>query len=116
MLEESLVYIRKLGGGEAFVGCGAAIEQNLIATCRHVWRDADEQPEAVFPHLWRDGAAATSPLKLIDLCKTPNRNDPDIVLLRATNSPDGLTELQIARGEAFEIGEAYALARLPTRK
>jgi hypothetical protein len=26
---------------------GACIEQHLIVTCRHAWRDADEQCEAV---------------------------------------------------------------------
>ena len=41
---------------------------------------------------------------------------PDIVLLRATDPPDGLTELQVARDWAYETGQASALARLPTRK
>ncbi len=62
MLKESLVYIRNAGGGEAFIGCGASIEQNLIVTCRHVWRDEGEQAEAVFPHMKRGGVAATSAL------------------------------------------------------
>jgi hypothetical protein len=116
MLKESLVYIRKPGGGEIFVGCGAFVEQNLIVTCRHVWRDADEQAEALFPHAKRGGAAAVSPLTLIDPCKEADGEDPDLVLLRATDPPDGLTPLQIARGEAYECGEACALARLPTRE
>ncbi len=115
MLKESLVYIRKLGGGEAFVGCGAFVEQNLIVTCRHVWRDAGEQAEAVFPYVMRNGGAATSELALIDPCKARHGNDPDLVLLRATDPPDGVTELQIARSEAFETGKARALAWLPTR-
>ncbi|MBV8444065.1 MAG: trypsin-like peptidase domain-containing protein, partial [Hyphomicrobiales bacterium] len=116
MLKESLVYIRKPGGGEAFVGCGAFVEQNLIVTCRHVWRDAGEQGEAVFPHIKRGGAPTTSPLKLIDPCKALDGDDPDVVLLRATDAPEGFMELQIARAETYETGEASALARLPSRE
>jgi tetratricopeptide (TPR) repeat protein len=116
MLKESLVYIRKPGAGEAFVGCGAFVEQNLIVTCRHVWRDADEKAEAVFPFVWRDGAAAVTALDLIDPCNASDGVDPDLVLLRATDPPDGLTHLQIARSENHECGEARALARLPTRE
>ena len=116
MLKESLVYIRKAGGGEAFVGCGAFVEQNLIVTCRHVWRDAGEQAEAVFPHAKRGGSAAVSPLIPIDLCKDADGEDPDLVLLRATDPPEGLTPLQIARDVAYECGDACALARLPTRE
>jgi hypothetical protein len=116
MLKESLVYIRKPGGGEAFIGCGALIEQNLIVTCRHVWRDADERAEAVFPHVKRGGVAATSALELIDPCKAEDGDDPDIVLLRPTDPPEGLTELQIARDDSYETGDARVLARLPTRK
>ncbi len=116
MLKESLVYIRGAGGREAFVGCGAFIEQNLIVTCRHVWRDAGDRAEAVFPHIRRGGGAATSALELIDACTATDGDDPDVVLLRATDPPDGLTPLQIARGEVYETGAARALARLPTRK
>jgi hypothetical protein len=116
MLKESLVYIRRPGGGEAYVGCGALVEQNLIATCRHVWRDTDEKAEAVFPHIKRSGIATTSPLALVDACETSDGDAPDIVLLRATNLPVGLTELQIARDKDYETGAARALARLPTRK
>jgi tetratricopeptide (TPR) repeat protein len=116
MLKESLVYIRKIGAGEPFVGCGAFVEQNLIVTCRHVWRDADETAEAVFPFVWRDGAAAVSALDLVDACNAADGVDPDLVLLRATHPPDGLTHLQIARSENHECGEARALARLPTRE
>lgn len=116
MLKESLVYIRKAGGGEAFGGCVAYIEENLIVTCRHVWRDAGEKAEAVFPHAKRGGAAAVSPLVLIDPCKDVDGEDPDLVLLRATDPPEGLTPLQIARDVAHEYGEARALTRLPTRE
>ncbi len=116
MLKESLVYIRKAGGGEAFVGCGAFVEQNLIVTCRHVWRDSGEKAEAVFPHAKRGGAAAVSPLIFIDLCKDADGGDPDLVLLRATDPPQGLTPLQIARDVVYECGEARALTRLPTRE
>jgi hypothetical protein len=42
--------------------------------------------------------------------------DPDLVLLRATDPPEGLTPLQIARDVAYEYGEARALTRLPTRE
>ncbi len=115
MLNESLVYIRKPGGGEVFVGCGALIEQNLIVTCRHVWRDTDEDAEAVFPHVKRRGAPATSPLQLIDPCKATDGDNSDVVLLRATDPPEGLTALQVARAEDYETGEAHAVARLPTR-
>jgi Trypsin-like peptidase domain len=114
MLKQSLVYIHAADDGN-FVGCGAYIEQNLIVTCRHVWRDADERAKAVFPHVKRNGAAAVSPLELVDACKASSGDDPDIVLLRTTEFLDGLVELQIARHEAYEIGKARALARLPTR-
>jgi tetratricopeptide (TPR) repeat protein len=115
MLKQSLVYIHAAGDDKKFVGCGAYVEQNLIVTCRHVWRDADEQAEAVFPHVKKSGAPATSPLELIDHCKGPDGDDPDIVLLRATELPNGLIQLQIARDEPYETGKASALARLPTR-
>jgi len=113
---DELVYIRKVGGGEAFVGCGAFVEQNMIVTCRHVWRDAGERGEAVFPFLKRGGVAATSALALIDGCKATDGDDPDVVLLRAADPPEELTELQIARDKDYETGEARALARLPTRR
>jgi hypothetical protein len=113
MLKQSLVYIH--AADDNFVGCGAYIEQNLIVTCRHVWRDANEQAKAVFPHIKKDGAAAISSLVLIDPCKASEGDDPDIVLLRATEPPDGLIELQIARDGAYETGRASALTRLPTR-
>ncbi len=116
MLKQSLVYIHAAGDEGNFVGCGAYIEQKLIVTCRHVWRDADEQAKAVFPHVKRNGVAAVSALELIDPCKALDADDPDVVLLRATDPPDGLTELQVARDEAYETGRASALARLPTRQ
>jgi hypothetical protein len=115
MLKQSLVYIHAAGDDENFVGCGAYIEQNLVVTCRHVWRDAGEQAKAVFPHVKRNGVAATSPLELLDACKGREGDDPDIVLLRASDPPDGLAELQVARDQLYEIGQAKALARLPTR-
>ena len=115
MLSECLVYIRKPGRGEAFVGCGALVEQNVIVTCRHVWRDAGQEGEAIFPHIRRGGVAATSLLKLVDACEAKEGDDPDVVLLRAIDPPEGLTALQIARAEDYETGEAHALARIPTR-
>jgi hypothetical protein len=87
MLKQSLVYIRAVGGGQSFVGCGAYLEQNLIVTCRHVWRDAGEAAEAVFPHANPDGDAPVSPLDLIDKCKGAGGRDPDIVLLRPADPP-----------------------------
>ncbi len=41
-----------------------------------------------------DGAAAISPLELIDPCKAADGDDPDVVLLRANDPPDSLTPLQ----------------------
>jgi Trypsin-like peptidase domain len=104
-----------VGGGQSFVGCGAYIEQNVVVTCRHVWRDAGEKSEAVFPHWKRAGAPATSTLILIDPCRRPEGDDPDVVLLRLVNPPSDLAPLQIARSQEYECGEARALARLPTR-
>jgi hypothetical protein len=53
MIETALVYIRKADETKAFVGCGALVEGPYIATCRHVWRDADGEAnggvEIVFP-------------------------------------------------------------------
>jgi tetratricopeptide (TPR) repeat protein len=114
MLKQSLVYIHAADDG-SFVGCGAYIEQNLIVTCRHVWRDADERAKAVFPHMKRNSVAASSLLELIDPCKASDGDDPDVVLLRATDPLEGFTELQIARDQHYETGKAQALARLPTR-
>ena len=88
MLKQGLVYIHAAGEDDKFVGCGAYIEQNLIVTCRHVWRDAREQAKAVFPHVKRNGAAAISPLEMIDPCKATDGDDPDIVLLRAIDPPE----------------------------
>src|SRR6516162_1601691 len=115
MRKQSLVYIRAVGGGQSFVGCGAYVEQNLVVTCRHVWRDAGERSEAVFPHWKRAGAPATSTLILIDPCRRPEGDDQDVVLLRPVDPPSDLSPLQIARSGEYEIGEALALARLPTR-
>ena len=89
MLKQGLVYIHTAGDDDKFVGCGAYIEQNLIVTCRHVWRDAREQAKAVFPHVKRNGAAAISPLEMIDRCQATDGDDPDIVLLRGIDPPDG---------------------------
>ncbi len=116
MTRRLCIYIHTAGDDDKFVGCGAYIEQNLIVTCRHVWRDAREQAKAVFPHVKRNGAAAISPLEMTDPCKATDGDDPDIVLLRAIDPPDGLIELQVARDGAYETGEASALARLPSRK
>jgi hypothetical protein len=116
MLKQNLVYIRAAGGGQSsFVGCGAYVEQNLVVTCRHVWRDAGEKSEAVFPHWKRAGAPATSALILIDPCRCTEGDDPDVVLLRPVEPPSDLTPLQIARSQEYECGNARALARLPTR-
>jgi hypothetical protein len=71
MLKQSLVYIRAVGGGQSFVGCGAYIEQNLIVTCRHVWRDAGEAAEAVFPHANPDGDAPQALSNLSTHAKAP---------------------------------------------
>jgi len=40
MVENGLVYIYGIKPTKRFVGCGALIEGGLIATCRHVWREA----------------------------------------------------------------------------
>jgi tetratricopeptide (TPR) repeat protein len=119
MIEASLVYIHAVDGANAFVGCGASIEQNLIATCRHVWRDAGGDKrgkvEVIFPRLMRAGKPARCAAVLIDACERATGADPDLVLLRAANMPDGVTSLQVARAEKYECGKAYAIARLPSR-
>ena len=102
-----------MGGGQAFVGCGAYVEQNLVVTCRHVWRDAGEAAEAVFPHANPDGEAPLRPLELIHDCKGAGGKDPDIVLLRPVDPPRALVPLFVARAD--EHGKAFSLARIPSR-
>ena len=41
MTDTALVYIRKADETREFAGCGALMEGPYIATCRHVWRDAE---------------------------------------------------------------------------
>ena len=41
MIETALVYILKADGSNAFVACGTLVNGPYIATCRHVWREAD---------------------------------------------------------------------------
>jgi hypothetical protein len=67
MIEESLVYICADAAGKKHIGCGVTIEGGLIATCRHVWRDAGPAPYVHFPRI--NSAEALQPLSLADDCQ-----------------------------------------------
>jgi hypothetical protein len=122
MIETSLVHIYNMASPAQFVGCGAMVEGGYIATCRHVWRKASDEQGVVtvaFPYAIEDQKPAARPGTLADACET-DANEPvvDLVLLRVDDPPDKLrgTGLQITRDPDFESGEAYALARIPTKK
>jgi tetratricopeptide (TPR) repeat protein len=125
MVETSLVYIHRTRPTKAFVGCGVVLAGDLIATCRHVWRDAtagfadtDSEPKAEveFPQFWRDGAHVTSGASLADPCRAePHGPEPDLVLLQPDVIPEDALRLSPASMERFETGDGYAYAGLPGR-
>jgi tetratricopeptide (TPR) repeat protein len=125
MVETSLVYIHRTRPTKAFVGCGVVLAGDLIATCRHVWRDAtvgfagaDSGPtaEVEFPQFWQDGVHVTSGASLADPCRAePYGPEPDLVLLQPDAIPEDALRLSPASMERFETGPGYAYAGLPGR-
>ncbi|BDG73246.1 tetratricopeptide repeat protein [Roseomonas fluvialis] len=114
MIEGALVHILSATAPHAFIGCGAVIEGGLIATCRHVWRDAvlgadkGALPFADFP---RADADRRQTLTLADACDQETR-PPDLVLLRPRELPSGTPVLQLAMHDLLETGSAACRARL----
>src|SRR5690348_12060076 len=105
MVESALVYIYRIKPTKQFVGCGAVVSGGFIATCRHVWRDAEAafgddpeaRAEAVFPHARKDGALATSTVLVADRCRPgPDAPEPDLVLLEALEIPQAVLRLEPA--------------------
>ena len=124
-VETGLVYIHRTKPTKRFVGCGALIEGGLIATCRHVWREATNiaagstpevplEVELEYPRAREGGAPFRSPASLADACDDTQIADPlpDLVLLQPDQIPSGVMTLQLARQERHEVGSAYAHARL----
>ena len=107
MIETSLVYIYSVAPSRRFVGCGAVIEGDWIATCRHVWQMAVAKPgeaaiapqeiEIEFPFaLDEKGAPVRSLAALIDECTKLGGSAPDLVLIEPRSIPDTLMRLRLA--------------------
>ena len=117
MIETALVYIRRADDTKRFVGCGAVVVGDYIATCRHVWRDAASRADATRPDedvviieypRERNQATRTTIAVLADPCP-PSGDDPepDLVLLRATNDiPPQVLRLLPASADRFQTGQA----------
>jgi tetratricopeptide (TPR) repeat protein len=124
MVEQSLVYIHSVKPARRFVGCGVLIEGGYVATCRHVWDMATDaaanvepgQPlrvEVEYPRSKQDGGTVRRPAQLVDACKTGANPALDLVLLLPEEIPNaGVTTLQLASHERFQVGEGYAIAGL----
>ena len=125
MIETGLVYIRKATPDKTFVGCGALLEGDVIATCKHVWRDAktNAQPENSisevveihFPYFPTKDGDQRITATLADLCDTVEGWPPDLVLLRPTQVPPNAFRYQLAYSERHEIGNGFAYAGTPRR-
>ena len=126
MVETSLVYIHRIRPTKTFVGCGVVVSGDIIATCRHVWRDAttgfgdvadgEKTAEVEFPHCWQDGVHVTSGVSLADPCRAePNGPEPDLVLLQPDAVPHAVARVSPASLERFETGDGYVYAGLPGR-
>ena len=109
MIEESLVYICADAAGKKHIGCGVTIEGGLIATCRHVWRDAGPAPYVHFPRI--NSAEALQPLSLADDCQDEG-TPPDCVLLQPAELPSGIPQVPLALKDSLETGEAQCYANL----
>ena len=107
MIEGALVYILAAAPPNPFMGCGAVIEGGLIATCRHVWRDALAQaPEGAAPLVEFPRAPQEVRRQALALAESCEGEEPlpDLVLLRPAAIPSGTPVLQLAVKEAFEVG------------
>jgi hypothetical protein len=120
MTETCLVYIYSGSPARVFTGCGALVEGGYVATCRHVWRDAQsgEPPEVEieFPRSWDNGVLSTCRARLADDCEGLGPQAPDLVLLKPLDLlPRDVTPLRLAAHEWFEVGKGYVHAYLPSR-
>jgi len=113
MIETGLVYIHSIKPTKRFVGCGALIEGDLVATCRHVWRGATRaaaeplEVEIEYPRSRESRASARSPGVLADACEDLVDPAPDLVLLEPTQIPSDVLPLQLAAQDKFETGSGY---------
>ncbi len=107
MIETALAYIYSTAPRQRFVGCGAVIVGEWIATCRHVLRmalaGAGEAPDAVkvieieFPFAQdANGAPLRSRATLIDECVRLAGNAPDLVLIEPESIPHAIARLNPA--------------------
>ncbi len=123
MVEQALIYIYSAAPERRFVGCGALVEGGYVATCRHVWRMATgtqkaepNEPlrvEVEYPWSREDGHAVRRPAELVDACEGRPGLSPDLVLLLPDEIPiAGVTILQLAAHERFQVGQGYAIAGL----
>ena len=125
MVEKALVYIHRVQPTKKFIGCGAVVMGDYVATCRHVWRataafggNAADEPtvEIEYPQSWRDGVHETSPAWLADPCRAgPDGPEPDLVLLQPKAVPDKAERLPPASREHYETGKGFVFAGLPGR-
>ncbi len=119
MIETALVYIYSITPRQRFVGCGAVVEGEWVATCRHVLRmaiaEAGEAADALkvieieFPHAQdENGAPLRSRVALIDECSRLGGRLPDLVLIDPVSIPHALMRLRPATDERFEVGDGHA--------
>ena len=119
MIETALVYIYSFTPGERFVGCGALIEGDWVATCRHVGRMANTKNaesgagptkiEIEFPYAEvTSGAPFRSRVVRADECSKTKGKPPDLVLLEPESVPEAIARLRPATHERFETGPGYA--------
>ena len=92
MIECALVYIRKNDEARELIGCGTLVEGPYVATCRHVWREADgDRNGGVVIEFYRsknDSSQAHQELvSLLDDCDGTSASRPDLVILNAGKIP-----------------------------
>ena len=116
MIETALVYIYATAPRQRFVGCGAVIVGEWVATCRHVLEsalaEAGEAADAVtaieieFPHTEdANGAPLRSRATRVDLCARGGGKPPDLVLIAPESIPHTLARLRPATEDRFEAGK-----------
>jgi tetratricopeptide (TPR) repeat protein len=108
MTDTALVYIRKADETREFAGCGVLIEGPYIATCRHVWRDAEGEENGrvivEFPRsLDGGGVPEWQSVGMADACDA-TIPAPDLVLLSVGPLPAGVYPLPVATEARFETG------------
>lgn len=120
MPETTLVHVHSNGKDNSFVGCGVLIEDDLIATCRHVWEFAAQGSNVVeirYPRV--AGPESVTTAHVVDECQSAGPFALDLVLLRTRTPPPPPTVLlraQVARKEHFEVGRGYAITWLRSKR